>query len=75
MLECPGGEIIPNALSSSQFAVDTIVLSLPNAKSISSLKLLLYCFELSHGLKINFAKSSVTLTYDSTNQGPLVPLA
>jgi len=49
----------PNDLVSLHYADDTLLLVPGDAKSLTSLKLLLYTYEMMTGLKINFRKSFV----------------
>jgi len=39
-----------------QFAYDTLFFCEANIKSVFNLKVILYCFELAYGLKVNFSK-------------------
>jgi len=49
----------PRGISHIQYADDTVIMIDGSERSISSLKLLLYCFEWLSGLKINYHKSDV----------------
>ena len=42
-----------------QYADDTLFLCEANFKSVCNLKVILHCFELASGLKVNFSKSSI----------------
>lgn len=51
--------LIPEGVSHLQYADDTIIMIQNNELGIANLKLLLICFELLSGLKINLHKSEV----------------
>lgn len=53
--------LIPNGISHIQYADDTVIMVDGSDKSITNLKILLYCFEWLSGLKINYHKSEVIL--------------
>jgi hypothetical protein len=53
--------LIPNGMSHIQYADDTVIMVDGSDKSITNLKILLYCFEWLSGLKINYHKSEVIL--------------
>lgn len=53
------GELIPGGISHIQYADDTIIMIDGSVKSMTNLKLILYCFEWLTRLKINFHKSEV----------------
>jgi len=55
------GSLIEKRISHIQYADDTILMTDGSDKSITSLKILLYCFEWLLGLKINYHKSEVIL--------------
>jgi hypothetical protein len=51
--------LIPGGITHIQYAGDTVIMVDGSIKSITTLKLILYCFEWLSGLKINFHKSEV----------------
>jgi len=54
-----GSFLWPNDLVSLHYADDTLILVSRDARSLISLKLLLYAYEMMTGLKINFYKSFI----------------
>ena len=66
-------ELIPGTVSHLQYANDTILLIENDIKSITNLKIMLICFELLSGLKINLSKSEVIVMGVPTSEQARVP--
>ncbi|XP_020243643.1 uncharacterized protein LOC109821898 [Asparagus officinalis] len=61
-----------NDIKSLQFADDTIVFCKANPTDITNLKSILYLFECTSGLSINFSKSNLFYSGKSSTKGPLL---
>lgn len=51
--------LIPDGITHTQYADDTVIMIDGSYQSITNLKLTLYCFEWLTGLKINYHKSKM----------------
>ncbi|XP_020272638.1 uncharacterized protein LOC109847809 [Asparagus officinalis] len=61
-----------NDIKSLQFADDTIIFYKANLTDITNLKSILYLFEYTSGLSINFSKSNLFYSGKSSTKGPLL---
>src|SRR4051812_47607794 len=64
--------LIPGGVSQLQYADDTMLMFAPDDKTIASVKLILLCFEMMSGLKINFQKCEVVAMGMANREGQRV---